>query len=68
MHLPGGPSTGETFAPALGFQVRKRMEAGLKPLDFPLRTIRFPRQCMVFAAWEVAIEISVGCVGNLAEG
>lgn len=48
MHLPGGPTRGETFTPALGFQVRKRVEAGLKPLDFPIRTVLFPQKSMAF--------------------
>lgn len=68
MHLPGGPSTSEIFTLASDFQIRKCVEAGLRPLDYPPRTIRFPRQNMIFAAWEMAIETSVGGVGNLAEG
>ena len=68
MHLPGGPSIGETFALASDFQIRKCVEAGVRPLDFPPRTIRFPRQNMIFAAWEMVKQTSVGCVGNLAEG
>ena len=35
MHLLGGPSTSETYIQALGFQVRNRVKAGLKSLDFP---------------------------------
>jgi hypothetical protein len=44
MHLPGGPSTSETFAPASGFQVRKHVEAGLKPLDFTPKNNMVPTE------------------------
>ena len=46
MHLPGGPSTGETFTRALGFQVRKRMEA--KTFGFSPENNTIPTELHVF--------------------